>query len=60
MKQFSDTIPAQQSLKQGQALSSLLFKFALEFSIRKNHAMQEALNETGRISSRPVLIMVIY
>jgi len=60
MKQFSDTIPAQQSLKQGQALSSLLFKFALEFSIRKTTQSRRALNGMGSISSRPVLIMVIY
>jgi len=44
MKQFSDTTGVQKSLKQGEALSPLFFKFVLEFSIRKNHAKQEAIN----------------
>jgi len=47
MKQFSDTIPVQKSLKQGEALSPLVFKFALEFSIRKIHAKQEGIKWNG-------------
>jgi hypothetical protein len=34
-KHFSDNIPIQNGLKQGDALSPLLFNFALEYSIRK-------------------------
>jgi hypothetical protein len=45
MKQCSDTIPIQKSLKQGETLSPLLFNFASEFSIRKNHANRRALKE---------------
>jgi hypothetical protein len=47
MKQFSDTITVQKSLKQGEALSPLLFKFALEFSIRKKQAKQEGIKWNG-------------
>jgi hypothetical protein len=32
---FSDMFPIQNGLKQGGALSPLLFKFALEYAIRK-------------------------
>jgi hypothetical protein len=34
-KFLSDTFPIQNGLKQGDALSSLLFNFALEYGIRK-------------------------
>jgi hypothetical protein len=47
MKQFSGTISVQKSLKQGEALSPLLFKFVLEFSVRKNHAKQEGIKWNG-------------
>ena len=60
MKQFSDTIPVQKSLKQGEAMSPLVFKFALEFSIRKILAKQEGINGMGRINCRSVLITIIY
>jgi hypothetical protein len=33
---LSDTFPVQNSLKQGDALSPLLFNFALEYAIRKS------------------------
>jgi len=48
MRQFSGTIPVRKSLKQGEALSPLLFKFALEFSIQKNHAKQDGIKWNGR------------
>jgi hypothetical protein len=34
-KHLSDSFPIQNGLKQGDALSSLLFNFALEYAIRK-------------------------
>jgi hypothetical protein len=34
-KHFSDSFPIQTGLKQGDALSPLLFSFALEYAIRK-------------------------
>jgi hypothetical protein len=34
-KYFCDTFPVQNGLKQGDALSPLLFNFALEYVIRK-------------------------
>jgi hypothetical protein len=40
-KHLSDSFPIQNGLKQGDALSSLLFNFALKYAIRKvpgNHA----------------------
>jgi hypothetical protein len=48
MKQFSDTTAVQKSLKQGEALLPLFFKFSLKFSIRKNHAKQEVIKWNGK------------
>jgi hypothetical protein len=41
-KQLSDSFPIQNGLKQGGALSPLLFNFALEYAIRKAHALEYA------------------
>jgi hypothetical protein len=60
MKQCSDTIPIQKSLKQGETLSPLLSNSASEFYIRKNHVKQESFKWTDRITSGSVLIMVVY
>jgi hypothetical protein len=55
MKQFSDTTAVQKSLIQGEALLPLFFKFALEFSIWKNHAKQEAIKWNG-IHQLPICV----
>jgi hypothetical protein len=43
-KLLSDKFPMQNGLKQGDALSPLLFNFALEYAIRKSKKMKSVWN----------------
>jgi hypothetical protein len=59
-KFLSDMFPIKNGLKQGDALSQLLFYFALEYAIRGFRRRRMACNLTVHITFWCVLIMLLY
>jgi len=59
-KYWSDIFPISNGLKQGDALSPLLFNFSLEYAIRRVHVNQYGLKLNGTHSFCFMLMMFMY
>ena len=59
-KHLSDMFPIRNDLKQGDAISPLLFNIALEYAIRRVQVNQDDLNLNSKHQFWFMLMMLIY